>query len=139
MKPVLLDTGFIVALLNKSDSAHLACSRIHDSLDRRLVTCEAAIAESCYLLRNAPGAIDAILRNVAEGIIEIPFKLSASAAQVRGLLEKYSDLPASLADVSLVQMAEELNVGDILTLDRHFVHYRWRRNRAFNLLIPLDR
>lgn len=138
MKPVLLDSGFLVALLNKNDSWHPACARFHDTLDRRLVTCEAVIAESCFLLKHAPGAADAILRNVAEGIIEIPFKLSASAAKVGNLLEKYRDLPASLADVSLVQMADELNTGDILTLDRHFVSYRWRRNRAFNLLIPLE-
>jgi len=138
VRPVLLDTGFIVALLNKSDASHILCCRIHDSLDRRFVTCEAVIVESCYLLRNAPGAIETILQNVAEGILEIPFRLSASAAQVRALLEKYRDLPASLADVSLVQMADELDLADILTLDRHFLHYRWRRNRAFNLLIPLE-
>lgn len=138
MKPVLLDTGFIVALLNKSDASHLLCCRVHDTLDRRFVTCEPVIVESCFLLRNAPGAIEAILRNVAEGIIEIPFKLASSATQVHLLLEKYRDLPASLADASLVQMAEELNIADILTLDRHFAHYRWRRNRAFNLLIPLE-
>ena len=138
MKPVLLDTGFIVALLNKSDASHHLCSRIHETLDRRLVTCEPVIVECCYLLRNAPGAIEVILRNVAEGIFEIPFRLASSATQVRVLLGKYRDLPTSLVDVSLVQMADELNIADILTLDRHFVHYRWRRNRTFNLLIPLN-
>jgi hypothetical protein len=35
-------------------------------------------------------------------------------------------------------LADVLNTGDILTLDSHFRHYRWRRNRRFNLLIPLD-
>jgi len=138
VKPVLLDTGFIVALLNKNDASHLLCSRFHDTLDRQFVTCEPVIVESCYLLRNAPGAIEVILRNVAEGIFEIPVRLASSAIQIRVLLEKYRDLPASLADVALVHMADELDTGEILTLDRHFIHYRWRRTRAFHMLIPLD-
>jgi len=35
-------------------------------------------------------------------------------------------------------MANQLNTGDIFTLDSDFRHYRWRRTRRFNLLIPLD-
>ncbi len=53
-------------------------------------------------------------------------------------MQKYSDIPGSFADACLIAMANELGTGDILTLDGHFKHYRWRRNRAFNLLIPLD-
>ena len=53
-------------------------------------------------------------------------------------MEKYVGLSASFADACLVHMADELNSGDILTLDRDFRHYRWRRNRSFNLLVPLD-
>jgi predicted nucleic acid-binding protein len=34
-------------------------------------------------------------------------------------------------------MADELETGEILTLDSDFARYRWRRNRAFQLLIPL--
>jgi hypothetical protein len=35
-------------------------------------------------------------------------------------------------------MADQLDTGDILTLDSHFAHYRWRRNRRFRNLIPLE-
>jgi hypothetical protein len=35
-------------------------------------------------------------------------------------------------------MAGEFDTGDILTLDSDFIHYRWKRTRRFNLLIPLD-
>jgi predicted nucleic acid-binding protein len=35
-------------------------------------------------------------------------------------------------------MADKLGTGDILTLDSDFLHYRWRRTRKFNMLIPLD-
>ena len=55
MIPVLLDTGVIVALMDRSESRHRACVRVVERLERPLVTCEAVIAESCYLLRRFPG------------------------------------------------------------------------------------
>jgi len=138
MQPVLLDTGVIFALLDRSERAHQECVRVLESLHRPLATCEAVITESCYLLRGRPEAVQALLANVETGFFAIPFQLSRSAAKVQTILSKYRDTPADFADACLVQMADELDTGDILTLDRDFAHYRWRRNRSFNLLIPLD-
>lgn len=42
-----------------------------------------------------------------------------------------------LADACLVQLAAEVDTGRILTLDRDFSLYRWRRRRPFELLIDL--
>lgn len=53
-------------------------------------------------------------------------------------MRKYRDLPTDFADARLIYLAGELNTGDILTLDRDFEFYRWRRNRRFHLLVPLD-
>ena len=75
MKPVLLDTGVIVALLDRSERLHLACARAVRELKAPLMTCEAVIAESCYLLRNLSGASEAVIENVAAGIFQIPFQL----------------------------------------------------------------
>ena len=112
--------------------------KTHETIDNRLVTCEPVIAETLYMLRVVRGAADAVLASVEQGALEINFNLSASAARVRKLMDKYIDTPASLADACLVQMADELETGDILTLDSDFHHYRWRRNRRFKLLVPLD-
>jgi predicted nucleic acid-binding protein len=138
MQPVLLDTGAILALLDRSERAHEKCVRALDGLRRPLVTCEAVITESCYLLRERPQAVQAVLANVESGFFAIPFQLSRSAGKIQAILTKYRDTPADFADACLVQMADELDTGDILTLDSDFTHYRWRRTRAFHLLIPLD-
>jgi predicted nucleic acid-binding protein len=58
-------------------------------------------------------------------------------------MAKCYDTPADVADACLIQMADELNTGDILTLDSDFKdsdfeHYRWRQKKSFNLLIPLE-
>lgn len=92
--------------------------------------------ESCHLLAHIPGADAAILDNVVKGIFQVPFQLSSSADKIAAFLRKYHDTPASFADACLIQMADELNTGDILTLDSDFLHYRWRKTRHFNLLIP---
>ena len=108
-----------------------------DAVEQPAVTCEAVVSESCHMLRQTHGAAADLLATIENGTLEIRFQLDRSAGKVRALLEKYKDLPASFADACLVQMADELDTGDILTLDSDFKHYRWRRNRPFHLLIPL--
>ena len=138
MKPVLADAGFLVAVYNRRERYHSICLSIYESLSDPLATCEPVIAEVLHLLRFTAGAADDILASIDEGILEIPFKLSESAASVRKIMKKYRDLQADFADACLIQMADQLDTGDILTLDSDFAHYRWRRNRTFHLLIPLE-
>ena len=135
MRPILLDTGVIVALLDRSERFHRQCAEAVESLERPLVTCEAVIAESCYLLRDLPGAAEAVLANVERGVFQIPFQLSRSAAPVRRLLRKYRDVPIDFADACLIHLAEELGSGEILTLDGNFQIYRWGRNKLFRLRV----
>ena len=136
-KPALLDTGVIVALLDRSERHHAGCVATMEGFERPLVTCEAVIAESCYLLRGLSGAAEMVLQNVERGVFQIPFQLTRSAAPVRSIMRKYRDVPADFADACLIHLAEELNTGDILTLDGDFQLYRWHRNRPFSLLVAL--
>ena len=135
MTPVLLDTGVIVALLDRSESQHERCRVTLRSLAGALVTCEAVIAEACYLLRRVPGAPDAILENVEKRVFQIPFRLDEPAAGTRSLMKRYARVPMDLADACLVSLADTVGTGRILTLDSDFRIYRWRRTRPFELLI----
>ena len=132
---VLLDTGVIVALLDRSEEGHERCVRALSETAATLVTCEAVIAESCYLVRGMKGAPGAVLENVERGIFAIPLWLDASAKSIRRLLGKYADVPIDLADACLVHLATELKTGRILTLDSDFLIYRWGRNRRFENLV----
>lgn len=134
MKPVLLDTGVIVALLDRSERLHGACAEAVRELEAPLITCEAVIAESCYLLRKLAGAAEAVIDNVAAGIFQIPFQLSQEAAGVKQILRKYRDRQIDLADACLIRLADEFGTADILTLDRDFAVYRWGRNKVFRML-----
>jgi predicted nucleic acid-binding protein len=131
VKPVLLDTGVIVALLDRSEKHHGVCAEIVAGLEQPLITCEAVIAESCYLVRNLRGASEAILENIAAGIFQIPFELVREADAVRRILQKYRDRRISLADACLIHLANAVGAGEILTLDGDFEIYRWGKNKAF--------
>lgn len=134
MKPVLLDTGVIVALLDRSEQLHKACAAAVQEIEVPLITCEAVIAESCYLLRKLAGASEAVVENVAAGIFQVPFQLSQEAAAVKQILRKYRDRRIDLADACLIHLADEFGTGDILTLDGDFGVYRWGRNKTFRVL-----
>ena len=108
------------------------------SLPPPLITWEAVIAESCYLLRHLHGAKQAILADVRKGVYQIPHVLATRAAEVATLLTKYADVPMSLADACLVDLATQTGSGRILTLDGDFRIYRWGKNRPFELLLEIE-
>ena len=137
MTPVLLDTGCIVALLDRSETHHEACARAVSDANFPLVTCEPVIAEACYLLRKLRGAANAVLDNVGQGVFSIPFRIDQSTSSLRALMKRYAQVPMDLADACLVHLATELGVGRILTLDGDFRIYRWGKNRPFELLIDI--
>jgi uncharacterized protein len=139
VKPVLLDTGVIVALLDRNERFHERSKMaVEASGAAPLVTCEAVIAESCFLLRRIAGAPEAVLDNVQQGVFRIPFQLSESVVEVRRLMQKYRDRLADFADVCLIHLANQLHSGDILTLDRDFEIYRWGGKNRFHVLVSLD-
>jgi len=137
VKPALLDTGAIVALLDHSEKFHQACSEAVRTLEAPLVTCEAVLAESCYLLGNLPGAPEAVIENVVAGIFQVPYQLSREAVGVKQVLRKYRDRRIDLADACLIRLADEFETADILTLDKDFEIYRWGKNKPFRLLLKL--
>ena len=135
MNAVLLDTGPIVALLVRSEQQHARCVEVFGHLATPLLTCEPVIAEACHLVRQIPGAADAILENVERGVFEIPFRLDRAGRAIRTLMRRYASVPMDLADACLVHLADELGTGRILTFDTDFNVYRWGRSRSFELLL----
>lgn len=49
-------------------------------------------------------------------------------------MERYADVPMSLADASLVSLAELRNMNQVFTLDSDFAVYRFRGRRSFKLI-----
>jgi hypothetical protein len=119
---VIVDAGFIVALLSRRDSHHSWAVIQARRFPPPWKTCEAALSEAFHLLgdRGAP-ALRGLLRRRAA---IVAFDLAANMEAVLKFMEKYSDTPASLADASLVRMTETIDAPVLLTTDSDFETYR---------------
>jgi hypothetical protein len=101
-----------------------------------MLTCEAALAETCFLLQNIPGGTTAVLDLVERGVLLIDFQISTYTKSIRALMEKYSSVPMSLADACLVKMTELHEDSMVMTLDGDFLIYRRHGRQTIPLLMP---
>jgi uncharacterized protein len=132
---VLLDTGPLVALLSKNDARHDDARELFASCVPPLRSCEAVVAEACFLMRrvdrDGPAEVAALAR---KGVFEIAFHSDEHWDELHALLKKYADRPISFADASLIRCAEVHDEPRILTFDDDFDFYRWGRTRKFRRL-----
>jgi uncharacterized protein len=119
---VLVDAGFLVALLSNRDTHHAWAASQASDVPPPWSSCEAVLSEAFHLLgaRGAP-ALSTLLRPSA---IKFGFSLSDNCGPVLRLLQKYSNLPMSFADACLVRMTETLGDPLVLTTDNDFRLYR---------------
>jgi predicted nucleic acid-binding protein len=119
---VLVDSGFLVALLNRRDRNHRWAVAQSSHLPPPWKTCEAVLSETFYLLgKDGRRWLATILRRSA---VISAFTLADNRDPVLDLIHKYADLPMSLADACLVRMTEVLPDPVILTTDQDFRIYR---------------
>lgn len=135
MPAVLVDTGPLLALLDRSDPYHLTCQETLSSLDDSLVTVWPVVTEAMYMLRAYWQAQDALWEMIDTGAVEILVLGKDDVARMRELMRKYRDLPMDLADAALVRVAERERLRRIFTLDRRdFQIYRPSRIGRFVVL-----
>ncbi len=133
---VLVDTGPLVAFLNRRDRRHAWAKRQLAEIQPPLLTCEAVLSEACFLVRNLEGGAVAVMKLVSSGAVTVPFSLDGEIGSVAKLLRKYSDVPMSLADACLVRMAEQVADSGILTLDTDFRVYRKHGRQVIPTILP---
>ncbi len=68
--------------------------------------------------------------------VALSFRLDEHLKEVHQLRAKYADVPMSVADASLVRMAEQLSRSAVLTLDEDFRIYRKHGRRVIPLILP---
>ena len=97
-------------------------------------TCEAALSEAFHLLgaRGTPG-LSALLRRRS---LLVAFKLAKDLEPVLKLMQKYTDVPMSLADACLVRLTETLADPVILTTDADFRIYRRHSRHVIPSVTP---
>lgn len=136
MTRVLLDTGPLVALLNRRDRYHSWARSVLDTVTPPVFTCEAVLSEACFLMSRVDDGADAILALVAADIIRVEFQVGVEIAPVRRLVDRYANVPMSFADACLVRMSELELQSVVLTLDSDFKRYRRNRRHVVPVIAP---
>jgi predicted nucleic acid-binding protein len=134
--PVLIDTGPLVALLVTRERHHNWSAQLVAQLEPPLYTCDAVIAEACFLVRRLERGADAVLSLLATGALKLGLTLTHELEPVRRLMQRYANVPMSLADACLVRMSETIPGAQILTFDTDFVVYRRNRRQPLKLITP---
>ena len=136
---VIVDTGPLVAALDRADRNHQWTVDQIDRLVPPMLVCEPVLAEAMFLLRSLSRARDELLRLLGNGALSVAFRIEEHVPQLRELLRKYRDRPISLADACIVRMAELNPHHAVFTLDSDFTIYRKHGRTPVDLVYPTAR
>ncbi len=136
--PVLLDTGPLVSFL-AADLEHSAWVLAQwKRLRPPMLTCEAVLTETAFLLKREGVDTDALFELLERGVIRVALGIEEQAGDLRALMRRYRNRPMSLADACLVRLSELHKNSVILTLDDDFLIYRRHGNKIIPVLMPED-
>lgn len=131
---VIVDASFLIALLNPREPDHAWADRQARQYPPPWKTCDAALSETFFVLgpANAP-LLAALLRR---GAVVPAFRFDETTEAVLTLMQKYADVPMSLADACLVRMTELLADPVLLTTDTDFRVYRRHGRQTVPYILP---
>jgi uncharacterized protein len=131
---VIADSSALVALVRYDDQHHRWMDSHIDRLPVPWLTCEPALTEALHLV--GPKGAPAVKGMLRRGAVVLSFELGAQLECVLALMDKYADVPMSLADACLVRMSEMLSDPLLVTTDAHFKIYRRHSRQIVPCLIP---
>jgi predicted nucleic acid-binding protein len=131
---VIIDSSALVALLDPRDQHHTWSRTAVADLPLPWLTCEAVVVETFFLLAR-PEAVR-LARLLSDGRLRVAYGLRDEGKPVFDLMDKYADVPMSLADACLVRMSETLPDPVVLTTDADFKIYRRHSRQVVPCLMP---
>jgi predicted nucleic acid-binding protein len=132
----LIDTGPLVAFLNRRDRHHLWSVELLSGIEPPIETCESVLSEACFLLRASSPGPAAVLGLVTRGLLRVSLQIGDEATAIEKLMRKYSSVPMALADATLVRLSELRENSVLITLDRDFHVYRRHGRQAIPIRMP---
>lgn len=131
----LIDTGALLALLDRDDAWHERCCDAFRSLRYPLATTAAVLAELFHLLGTNPRGIATAWRFIRSGAVTVLPITDDDTARLEELMEQYADRPMDLADATLVLLAERESLSTVFTIDHDdFETYRVRGKSRFRIV-----
>ena len=124
----ILDTDPWVALIDRSESKHDICVQWLKDYSGKLYSTEAVMTEILYLLNFSVKAQTEAIDFILKSVVEIIPSSAESLKKVKDLIKKYSDLPMDYADATIVCLAIDTGIHNIITFDqKDFNIYRVKK------------
>ena len=114
----ILDTGPWVALIDRSESMHGKCVDWFSQFTGKIYSTEAVLTEVLYLLNFSVNAQQAAIDFVLESAVELIPIDNESLIKIKLLMIKYSDLPMDYADATIICLAMDTGIRNVITLDK---------------------
>jgi predicted nucleic acid-binding protein len=131
----LIDTGALLALLDRDDKWHEACAKAFERARLPLATTAAVLTELFHLLGDVKRDQQRAWQLVRSGAIVVIGIDDRDLPALQSLMDRYHDRPMDFADATLVHVASELRLPDILTIDHDdFETYRMPGRRKFRMM-----
>jgi predicted nucleic acid-binding protein len=134
---LVLDTGPLLAALDRADPDHARCAALIEGALDALVVPGLVLAELDYWCHER---LDArvwltFLEDVLAGAYRVEQPTPVDLVRCHQLQTQYADLRLGVVDASVVALVERLGERTVATLDhRHFAVVRPRHVAAFTLL-----
>jgi hypothetical protein len=132
---VLVDTGAMLALLDRSDRWHRACTDTFQRLRLPLLTSEAVLTELFHLVGDSRREMEASWKFLRSGAVTVLAIEDSELGEIHTLMSHYWDCPMDFADATLVHLAKRESLSTVFTIDRgDFETYRIEGRRRFRVL-----
>jgi predicted nucleic acid-binding protein len=132
----LIDTGFLLAVLNAEDVHHESCSESFQTEINALLP-DVVLPELAYLILRELDikTLTDFLREVANGDFSLERTTESDLERAAEILEQYADNHIDLVDAVIVAIAERLDIKRILTVDRrHFGVFKPKHCEGFEIV-----
>lgn len=135
MPAALIDTGVILAIVDRNDGWHGPCVRAYNDSRLPLLTTEAVLTEVFHLARRNFLDARGVWRLLDSGAIQMSPVANDELSQIHALMTQYADRPMDFADATLVHLAARERISTILTVDHDdFETYRLPGRKKFTIL-----
>ena len=128
----IVDTGYLVALVRREDEHHEWAVRLSKEVQLPLLTCEAVLAETAFMLHSSAYVLAMLRREV----LRVALDCAAHAKELLDLAVRYADRKPDLADLCLIRMSELFPSHSIFTVDSDFRVYRRNKREVIPTICP---
>jgi len=134
---LILDTGVVLAAINRGDPHHRACADLLTHVTESLILPAAVLSEVDYWIRKRMSVDNwrTLVEDIHAGAYVLEHTTEDDLLRTAELQEQYEDLDLGFVDAAVIALCERLGEPKVATVDRrHFSIVTPRHVRSLELL-----